>query len=181
MSRLLWSYQSLSQTIILISLNCILILVPATRSSERSQGVKYDSCTGISNIFSKLQSKIDEMFPFQFWWQSQSKQRIKGTAVTTKSASSMMLLLQFLSEYKFCWSAFSLHYSRFVCFCYQSWDMRWGSVWDDGISAAGTNEHHTLIIHGCKDDTGLILSLARVPQTRISPTSSPCIDRRRLA
>ena len=45
--------------------------------------------------FTKLQSKIDEMFPFQFWWQSQSKQRIKGTAVTSKSASSMMLCSSF--------------------------------------------------------------------------------------
>ena len=45
-------------------------------------------------------------------------------------------------------------------------------VWDDGILQPGTNEHHTLIIHGCKDDTGLILSLAPLsPQTRISPTS----------
>ena len=45
--------------------------------------------------FTKLQSKIDEMFPFQFWWQSQSKQRIKGTAVVSKSASSMMLCSSF--------------------------------------------------------------------------------------
>ena len=34
-------------------------------------------------------------------------------------------------------------------------------MWDDGILQPGTNEHHTLIIHGCKDDTRLILSLLR--------------------
>ena len=30
-------------------------------------------------IFYKITVKIDEMFPFQFWWQSQIKHKIKGT------------------------------------------------------------------------------------------------------
>ena len=31
-------------------------------------------------IFYKIIVKIDEMFPFQFWWQSQIKHKIKDTA-----------------------------------------------------------------------------------------------------
>ena len=31
-------------------------------------------------IFYKITVKIDEMFPFQFWWQSQIKHKIKDTA-----------------------------------------------------------------------------------------------------
>ena len=68
--------------------------------------------------FTKLQSKIDEMFPFQFWWQSQSKQRIKGTAVMSKSASSMMLCSSFYQNTILLISLLSLHCSRFVCLCY---------------------------------------------------------------
>ena len=178
MSRLLWSYQSLSHTIILISLNCILILVPATRSSERSQGVKYDSCTGISNILQNYSQKLTKCFLFNF---GDNPNPNRGSRAPQSRPSQHHQWCSCSSFYQNTILLIScLHCSRFVCLCYRS-VMRI-RVWDDGMLQPGTNEHHTLIIHGCKDDTGLILSLARVPpQTRISPTSSPCIDPSRLA
>ena len=56
--------------VIWTSLNCILVRGPL---ADMTAALEFE-------IFYKITVKIDEMFPFQFWWQSEIKHKIKGTA-----------------------------------------------------------------------------------------------------
>ena len=69
--------------VIWTSLNCILVRGPL---ADMTAALEFE-------IFYKITVKIDEMFPFQFWWQSEIKHKIKGTA--PRSALSLCSVFSF--------------------------------------------------------------------------------------
>ena len=74
--------------VIWTSLNCILVRGPL---ADMTAALEFE-------IFYKITVKIDEMFPFQFWWQSEIKHKIKGTAPRSALSLCSVFRLKILSH-----------------------------------------------------------------------------------
>ena len=88
--------------VIWTSLNCILVRGPL---ADMTAALEFE-------IFYKITVKIDEMFPFQFWWQSEIKHKIKGTAPRSALSLCSVFRLKILSHIS------SSHQQLLKLFCF---------------------------------------------------------------
>ena len=93
---------------------------PCTSNSikrEESTGVKYDSCTGISNILRNYSQKLTKCFLFNFG-DNPNPNRGSRAPLSRPSRHHQWCYAPVFIRIQFSWSAFSLDCSRFVCLCY---------------------------------------------------------------